>query len=207
MITITAKTGSEGSTAATTILERGDDRSSDRPLQGAETVTGNKDSLDFLGSHIIYTYENGWEYEVYIKNENTVDYRIHSGMVAGRWVRDQKADIVKLVEGVYKVSWTEPTGTDVVLNFMLNEKRTHGTAFFPRWVHERPDITVCYQNDHTELMEESREKYTTYPKFILSEFSRITFFKNEGLNNEKVISQAPYPALAEDIRSGKISFS
>lgn len=44
----------------------------------------------FIGSHMIYTYENGWEYEIYIKNEDTIDYRIHSGMVGGRWVRDQK---------------------------------------------------------------------------------------------------------------------
>ena len=161
----------------------------------------------FLGAHIIYTYENGWEYEMYIKNENTVDYRIHSGMVGGRWVRNQKADIVELVEGIYKVSWTEPTGTDVVLNFMLNEKRTHGTVFFPKWVHEKPEITICYQNDHIALMEESREKYATYPKFIISVFSTITFIKNEGINNEKVISQAPYPTLAEEIRSGKISYS
>ncbi|GJM75134.1 hypothetical protein HMSSN036_73500 [Paenibacillus macerans] len=38
---------------------------------------------DFVGSHMIYTYENGWEYEIYIKNDHTIDYRIHSGMVAG----------------------------------------------------------------------------------------------------------------------------
>ncbi|MDE6238163.1 MAG: phenolic acid decarboxylase, partial [Muribaculaceae bacterium] len=36
---------------------------------------------DFIGSHFIYTYANGWIYEFYVKNENTVDYRIHSGMV------------------------------------------------------------------------------------------------------------------------------
>ena len=24
---------------------------------------------DFIGSHFIYTYDNGWEYEIYIKNE------------------------------------------------------------------------------------------------------------------------------------------
>lgn len=70
----------------------------------------------FLGMHFIYTYANGWEYEFYVKNADTVDYRIHSGMVGGRWVKDQKADIVKLTDGVYKVSWTEPTGTDVSLN-------------------------------------------------------------------------------------------
>lgn len=81
---------------------------------------------NFIGSHMIYTYENGWEYEIYIKNDHTIDYRIHSGMVAGRWVRDQEVNIVKLTEGVYKVSWTEPTGTDVSLNFMPNENACTG---------------------------------------------------------------------------------
>ena len=86
----------------------------------------------FIGMHFIYTYANGWEYEFYVKNESTVDYRIHSGMVGGRWVRDQKADIVKLTDDVYKVSWTEPTGTDVSLNFMLKENKVHGVIFFPK---------------------------------------------------------------------------
>lgn len=57
----------------------------------------------FVGLHMIYTYENGWEYEIYIKNDHTIDYRIHSGMVGGRWVRDQEVNIVKLTKGVYKV--------------------------------------------------------------------------------------------------------
>ncbi|WP_439234491.1 phenolic acid decarboxylase [Lonepinella koalarum] len=166
-----------------------------------------KDLDQFLGSHFIYTYANGWEYEFYVKNENTVDYRIHSGMVGGRWVRDQKADIVKLTDGVFKVTWTEPTGTDVALDFMPNEKRLHGVIFFPKWVHEHPEITVRYQNDFIPLMEESREKYETYPKYVVPEFADITFMRNEGINNEKVISEAPYPSLAEDIRTGKKSFS
>ncbi|MBF7023331.1 phenolic acid decarboxylase [Staphylococcus kloosii] len=161
---------------------------------------------EFLGNHIIYTYENGWEYEIYIKNSHTIDYRIHSGMVKGRWVRNQEAHIVKLLEGVYKVSWTEPTGTDVSLNFMLNEKRTHGACFFPKWVHEHPEITVCYQNDYIDLMKESREKYETYPKYVLDEFSDITFIKNVGVDNEKVISKAPYEGMTDDIRAEKLTF-
>ena len=36
-----------------------------------------KDLQDFLGTHFIYTYDNGWEYEWYAKNDHTVDYRIH----------------------------------------------------------------------------------------------------------------------------------
>lgn len=96
---------------------------------------------DFLGTHFIYTYDNGWEYEWYAKNDHTVDYRIHGGMVAGRWVKDQEANIVMLTEGVYKVAWTEPTGTDVALDFVPNEKKLNGTIFFPAWVPEFAHIT------------------------------------------------------------------
>lgn len=98
-----------------------------------------KELEDFIGTHFIYTYDNGWEYEWYAKNDHTVDYRIHGGMVKGRWVKDQEADIVKLTDGVFKITWTEPTGTDVALDFMPNEKKLHGMIFFPKWVEEHPE--------------------------------------------------------------------
>lgn len=158
---------------------------------------------DFLGTHFIYTYDNGWEYEWYAKNENTVDYRIHGGMVAGRWVKNQKANIVKLTDGVFKITWTEPTGTDVALDFMPNEGKLHGVIFFPKWVHEHPEITVCYQNDHLERMIEAREKYDTYPKYVVPEFAKISYIGNAGKNNEDVISEAPYKGMTDDIRNGK----
>ncbi|MFT4073642.1 MAG: phenolic acid decarboxylase [Dysgonamonadaceae bacterium] len=159
----------------------------------------------FIGSHFIYTYENGWEYELYVKNENTINYRIHSGMVGGRWVKDQKVDLVKLTEDVYKISWTEPTGTDVSIAFMPKDKRLHGIIFFPKWVHEHPEITVCFQNDFIPLMEESREKYSTYPKHVVPEFATITYAKNEGINNDQIISQAPYKGMIDDIKAGKLN--
>nr|WP_263314397.1 phenolic acid decarboxylase [Mammaliicoccus sp. Marseille-Q6498] len=162
---------------------------------------------EFIGAHMIYTYDNGWEYEMYVKNENTIDYRIHSGMVAGRWVKNQQADIVKIVDGVFKISWTEPTGTDVSLNFVPDEELMHGIIFFPKWVHEHPEITVCYQNDFIDVMEESREKYDTYPKYVVPEFAKITYVSQVGSNNEKVISEAPYEGMPEDIRSQKLTFS
>ncbi len=55
---------------------------------------------DFLGTHFIYTYENGWEYEWYAKNDHTVDYRIHGGMVAGRWVKGQERHPFLLVQSM-----------------------------------------------------------------------------------------------------------
>jgi phenolic acid decarboxylase len=166
-----------------------------------------KDLEEFLGGHFIYKYANGWNYEMYVKNETTIDYRIHSGMVGGRWVKNQQVHIVKLTDGVFKICWTEPTGTDVSLDFLPNENKLHGVIFFPKWVHEHPEITTCFQNDFIDLMIESREKYDTYPKHVVPEFGQIFFKKNEGMNNEKVIAVAPYEGMIEKIVSGELNFT
>ncbi|MCD5010408.1 phenolic acid decarboxylase [Enterococcus durans] len=162
-----------------------------------------KELEDFIGTHFIYTYNNGWEYEWYAKNDHTVDYRIHGGMVKGRWVKDQEADIVKLTDGVFKITWTEPTGTDVALDFMPNEKKLHGTIFFPKWVEEHPEITVTFQNEHIAEMEAAREKYETYPKLLVPEFATITYMGDAGVDNEDVISEEPYEGMPADIREGR----
>ena len=162
-----------------------------------------KELEDFIGTHFIYTYDNGWEYEWCAKNDHTVDYRIHGGMVKGRWVEDQEADIVKLTDGVFKITWTEPTGTDVALDFMPNEKKLHGMIFFPKWVEEHPEITVTFQNEHIAEMEAAREKYETYPKLPVPEFATITYMGDAGIDNEDVISEEPYDGMPDDIRSGK----
>ncbi|WP_274661653.1 phenolic acid decarboxylase, partial [Enterococcus lactis] len=121
-----------------------------------------KELEDFIGTHFIYTYDNGWEYEWYAKNDHTVDYRIHGGMVKGRWVKDQEAD------------------------FMPNEKKLHGMIFFPKWVEEHPEITVTFQNEHIAEMEAAREKYETYPKLLVPEFATITYMGDAGIDNEDV---------------------
>ena len=100
------------------------------------------DLKGFIGKHFIYTYDNSWQYEFYIKNANTVDYRIHSGLVGGRWVRDQKAHIVRLSDDIVKISWHEPTGTSVSLAFVISARKVHGVIFFPQWVVENPKKTV-----------------------------------------------------------------
>jgi phenolic acid decarboxylase len=145
----------------------------------------------FVGKHLIYTYDNGWQYEIYIKNATTVDYRIHSGLVGGRWVRDQKAHIVRLAEQIYKVSWDEPTGTSVSLTFMLASRTTHGAVFFPNWIVNDPGRTVCFQNDHLDEMRAYRDAGPTYPKLVLDEFSTITFVEDCAPDDESVIACPP----------------
>ena len=138
-----------------------------------------------------------------LKMITLVDYRIHGGMVAGRWVKDQPAHISMLTEGIYKVAWTEPTGTDVALDFVPNELKLNGTIFFPNWVEKHPEITVCFQNNYIDLMEESREKYATYPKLVVPEFATITYMANAGQDNDEVIAKAPYAGMTDDIRNGE----
>ncbi len=145
----------------------------------------------FVGKHIIYTYENGWQYEVYIKNEHTLDYRVHGGLVGGRWVKGQEAHIVRIAEDVYKISWTEPTGTCVSLAFNLAERRSHGATFFPRWIVEDPKKIVCFQNEHIERMHDYRDTGPTYPIEVVDEFSTITFVEDCGRDDEQVIDCAP----------------
>ncbi|MDU8923378.1 phenolic acid decarboxylase [Pasteurellaceae bacterium LIM206] len=151
-----------------------------------------KELNDFIGTHFIYTYDNGWEYEWYAKNDHTVDYRIHGGMVAGRWVKDQPVFMDKIADGIFKITWTEPTGTDVSLDFMPNENIVHGTIFFPKWVQEHPEITVCFQNEHIPTMLEAARTRETYPKYLVSEFAKITYIGEAGADNDDVISEAPY---------------
>ena len=168
------------------------------PLELESFASTKPDELTgIVGKHVIYVYDNGWKYEMYFKNAFTVDYRIHSGIVGGRWVRDQKAHIVRLVDGVFKVSWDEPTGTSVSLAFMFSSRKTHGAAYFPNWIVQDPAKTVCFQNDNLDKMRAYRDAGPTYPKLVLDEFSTITFIEECGADNESVISCAPNELPAE----------
>ncbi len=145
----------------------------------------------FLGKHYIYTYDNGWQYEFYIKNERRIEYRVHSGIVGGRWVKDQEAHIVRLADGVFKVSWVEPTGTCVSVAVNLAERRVHGATFFPRWVVDAPEKIVCFQNPQIDLMRHYRDAGPTYPTELVDEFADITFIEDCAPDDETVIACAP----------------
>ncbi|MFC8315646.1 phenolic acid decarboxylase [Gordonia sp. NPDC057258] len=151
----------------------------------------DQDLSGIVGHRFVYTYANGWQYEMYVKNRSTIDYRIHSGMVGGRWVTDQAVDLVVLVPGVYKVSWTEPTGTSVVVNVVPGERCLHGTIFFPRWIEDDPSKTVLHQNEHVDLMHTYRDNGPTYPIHVVPEFAYITLFEYVGPDDPSVIDRAP----------------
>ncbi|WP_250124866.1 phenolic acid decarboxylase [Chroococcidiopsis sp. CCMEE 29] len=145
----------------------------------------------FVGKHFIYTYDNGWQYELYVKNARTIDYRIHSGMVGGRWVKGQQAHIVRLSDEIFKISWDEPTGTCVSVAFILSTRQIHGVIFFPAWIAENPQLTVCFQNEHEDEMYRYRDAGPTYPKLVIDEFASITFQEDVGSDREDIIACSP----------------
>ncbi len=150
-----------------------------------------QDLSPLVGHRLIYTYANGWQYEMYVKNATTIDYRIHSGMVGGRWFKDQTVDLVALADGVFKVSWNEPTGTSVVVNIIPAARVLHGTIFFPRWVEEDGSKTVLFQNDHLDQMRAHRDAGPTYPIYVVPEFAHITLDEFVGADDETVVDTAP----------------
>ena len=154
-----------------------------------------QDLSGLVGYRFMYTFGNGWLYELYVKNSKMIDYRVHSGVVGGRWVKDQPADIRLLDEdGVYKISTHEPTGTCLVLNLFPAKRRVFATIFFPRWVEENPQATVLYQNDHLDRMRELRDAGPTYPIQVIPIEATIKLIEYVGEDNEAVISSPPPPA-------------
>lgn len=153
-----------------------------------------QDFSPFVGLHFIYTYANGWKYEWYARSETSCDYRIHQGLVGGRWVTGQPITLVQLAPGMYKADWHEPTGTSVSLYFDIERRLVHGTIFFPQWIAGEgghPEKTICHQNDFIADMNRFRDEGPSYPFVIISEFAKITFMEQRGRENDEVINAAP----------------
>jgi phenolic acid decarboxylase len=158
--------------------------------QRSETVADSTSLDELIGKHLIYTYDNGWLYEIYVKNADSFSYRIHSGIVAGRWVTDQPAHIVNVGDHVFKISWDEPTGTTVSLAVNLARRKLYGTIFFPRWIADEPSKTVCYQNQHIDRMLSYRDAGPTYPKLVVDEAAQIMFMEDCGPDRDDIIDRA-----------------
>ena len=144
-----------------------------------------------VGRRLLYRYANGWRYELYVKNAETIDYRIHEGAVAGRWVKHQAVRIAHLGDRRYTVSWTEHTGSCVSLAIDLDARQLHGAIFFAQWVHADPKKTVCYQNDFLADMHRLRDAGPTHPIVLVDELAHIHFIEDCGPNNDRAIAEPP----------------
>jgi phenolic acid decarboxylase len=163
-------------------------------MTDATFYTSQQDVASFVGTHFIYTYANGWKYEWYARSETSCDYRIHHGLVGGRWVTNQAITLVQLAPEMFKVDWHEPTGTCVSLYFDVQRRLVHGTIFFPQWIAgegQHPEKTICYQNEFLDDMRSFRDAGPAYPYVVVSEFAKITFVEQCGPDNDQVICMPP----------------
>ena len=160
------------------------------PLEIIKTQP-DQDFSELVGKHIIYTYANGWQYEYYFRNESEGDYRIGSGMVAGRWTTNQKLLISNMGHGTYKVAWVEPTGTVCSLDINFRERWLHGFFGLAQWINNSPELSTVHQNLHLKEMREHRDNGPLYPLFVQFDFAEITFMEDCGRDNDDVISCGP----------------
>ncbi len=145
-----------------------------------------------LGKHIIYTYENGWKYEFYFKNSSINHYRIHSGLVAGRWVTNREVHMTALGHGLIRVNWLEPVGNIVTMVTNLQERWLHSYFLMPQWIIDNPKATVCHEDEFVEEMLKLREQGPTWPMHIAENaFAEITFLEDVGPDRDDIITCPP----------------
>ncbi|MFE9371625.1 phenolic acid decarboxylase [Streptomyces sp. NPDC006711] len=144
-----------------------------------------------LGQHLIYEYTGGVRAELYVKNESTIDYRLHEGPLAGRWLKDQAAAAANLGAGMGSLSWAEETGSTTSLVINLAGRWLHASAFFAKWVTDCPELTMGYQNRRLPTIHRLRDEGPVAPHLHMEQFATITFSEYRGTDNEEVIACGP----------------
>ncbi|MGY4102777.1 phenolic acid decarboxylase [Nocardia sp. R16R-3T] len=160
--------------------------------QSAITVSALTGDLSgIVGKHLIYAYENGWKFELYVRNPQTIEYRCLMGPMFGRWSKSQAAKLVQLNDDLYKIAWVEPTGATTVLIIWLGERRVHTTISYPQWMLDYPESTLTRCEDNLEAIIADREKGPTYPLTLVGSSGRITFLESRELDDDTVINCPP----------------
>ncbi|WP_433711014.1 phenolic acid decarboxylase [Nocardia sp. CA-084685] len=150
------------------------------------------DLTGIVGKHLIYAYENGWKYELYVRDEQTIESRSLMGPMFGRWAKNQAAKLVQLSDDMYKIAWVEATGTTTVLIVWLGDRRVHTTISYPQWMLDYPDCTLtCYEENLDAIIAE-RDRGPTYPLTLVSASGRITFLESRDLDDDTVIDCPPH---------------
>lgn len=149
------------------------------------------DLTGIVGKHLIYVYEIGWKYELYVRNADTVESRCLMGPMFGRWSGHQAAKIVQLDGDMYKLAWVEPTGSAAVAIVWLGQRRVHTTFFYPQWMLDYPESTLGRYEDNLEQITADRDRGPTYPLTLVSSTGRITYLENRDPDDDTVIDRPP----------------
>jgi phenolic acid decarboxylase len=159
------------------------------PIAPGSALTGDLSGI--IGQHLIYAYDNGWKYELYVRNAQAVEFRCLMGPMFGRWSTDQPAKIVQLSGNMYKLAWVEPTGTTTVVIVWLDERRVHTTICYPHWMLDYPESTMGRYEDDMDAIIADRDAGPTYPQTLVSSTGRITFLETREADDASVIDRPP----------------
>ncbi|MGW4364016.1 phenolic acid decarboxylase [Nocardia takedensis] len=144
-----------------------------------------------LGLHLIVVYDNGWKYEIYIRNAHTIAFRCLMGPMFGSWSVDQPAKIAHLTDDLYELAWIEPTGITAVALARLTSRVVHTTVVYPQWLLEYPDIAMGRYQDVVPELEAARDRGPIYPLTMIVSTGRVTFLTTREQNDDTVIDRAP----------------
>jgi len=158
-----------------------------------QSVTGSPSDLrGIVGTHLIYTYDdNGWKYELYVRNRDEVQFRCLQGPMFGRWSTNQPAKIVRLADDLYKLAWVEPTGTTTVVILCTSSRTVHTTICYPQWMLDYPECTLDNYADRLEEIRAERDAGPTYPLTLVASTGRITYLERRAAEDDTVIDRPP----------------
>ncbi|WP_327140470.1 phenolic acid decarboxylase [Nocardia sp. NBC_01327] len=149
------------------------------------------DLTGILGKHVIYVYENGWKYELYVRNAETIESRCLMGPMFGRWSKNQAAKIIQLSDDLYKLAWVEPTGTTTVIIVYLTGRQVHTSISYPQWMLDYPESTLTRYEDNLDEIIAARDLGPTYPLTLVSSAGRITYLETREQEDDSVIDGPP----------------
>ncbi|MFE3053937.1 phenolic acid decarboxylase [Nocardia sp. NPDC059239] len=149
------------------------------------------DLSGIVGRHLIYAYENGWKFDLYVRNSQTVAFRCLMGPMFGRWSTAQPAKMIQLSGDMYKLAWVEPTGAVTVLIVWLRERRVHTTICYPQWMLDFPESTLGHYEDDIPQIIADRDQGPTYPQTLVASTGRITYLETREPDDDTVIDCPP----------------
>lgn len=104
---------------------------------------------ELKNKHFVYKYDNGWDYEFYVPNDQRIVYKISGGPMAGR-NNYQTTYYQRIQENLWQINWLEETGTIVSLVLDINNKRVTTLIAFSQGHWENPEI--AHGNKRNELL-------------------------------------------------------
>lgn len=127
---------------------------------------------ELKNKHFVYRYDNGWDYEFYVPNDQRIIYNISGGPMAGRR-NFQTTYYQRIQENLWQISWLEETGTIVSLVLDINNKRVTTLIAFSQGHWENPEIAHGNKRDNLPKWRELSKIGIQTNRYMLTEQATI----------------------------------